>query len=580
MIVIAACMPAWVVASVEAGRNAKVTTVEVKSFGAVPGDGKSDAVAVRAAVEECRKRSPVTLKLQKGQYDFFPEDISQAGQSTFTLDGFDGLTIDGGGATFMFHGNQGAFYFANCKKTTVRSLTIDYLRPPFSLGKIVAVDDKTLDVEVLKEYPVTGQEKVLAILVYDPKSKRPTNDGLERYASIPAEIIQPQVLRLTLGHEFAAKPGMWILLRHAVYDSNAFCADRCTDFTLENITIHTTPGMAFVAGCCTNITVRKFRVLPRPGSGWPMSTTADGLHMSGNKGLITIEDCEFEAMGDDGANIKTGLYLGVTEKIDDRTVLAAHNLKLYNPPSPGDKVEFAHKRDLVTYATLTVESAEMLADGVHKIRFKEPLPSALNIGDLLGNATRVAKVRIRNCEVRNNRARGFLLQNRDVVVENCRFKNCTSGGIYVLTECFWFYESIGSRDVIIRNNTFENCGYWPGPCVLGAFGWPEPDSFSTSPGVHKNVVFEGNTIRGGDNTGILAAGVDGITIRNNTIEQVCRKPQQKAGNVAIYVMGSRKVSVSANKAKIAKQGTGCKSVFELGPGCEKDTISVKDNVGF
>jgi hypothetical protein len=308
--------------------------------------------------------------------------------------------------------------------------------------------------------------------------------------------------------------------------------------------------------------------------------TADGLHFGGNRGLITIERCEFVGMGDDAANIKTGLYLGVTQKVDDHTVLAVHNLKMWDLPSPGDKEEIAHRSDLAPYATLTTESAEQLADGVHKIRFKEPLPGNLEMGDLLGNATRVAKVRIKNCEVRNNRARGFLIQNRDVIVEGCKFTNCSIGGVWVLTECYYFYEAIGSRDVIIRNNTFENCGYWPGPCVLGAYGSTGWDSFSSVPGVQKNIVLEGNIIRGADNSGILAAGVDGLTIRNNTIEQVCRKPSHKHGNAAIYVMGSRKVNVSGNKAELAEQGPGCKSAFELGPGVGKDTVSVEGNVGF
>ena len=35
-----------------------------------------------------------------------------------------------------------------------------------------------------------------------------------------------------------------------------------------------------------------------------------------------------------------------------------------------------------------------------------------------------------------------------------------------------------------------------------------------------------------------------------------------------------------NKAELSKQGAKCKSVFELGPGCEKDTVTTKNNVGF
>ena len=41
-----------------------------------------------------------------------------------------------------------------------------------------------------------------------------------------------------------------------------------------------------------------------------------------------LEDCTFEGMGDDGVNVKSGLYLKVTERVDEHTVLAqAHGAR-------------------------------------------------------------------------------------------------------------------------------------------------------------------------------------------------------------------------------------------------------------
>lgn len=579
MVAAVVCVFACLVAP-GAGGKSKVTTIEVGNFGAVAGDGKSDTAAVMAAIEECRKHKPALLKFAKGQYDFFSEDRPKGGGSVFHLSGLDGVTIDGGGSTFMFHGYPGAFAFGDCRNVTVKNIIIDYVRPPFSLGDVIAVDGKSFDVAVDKDYPITGTEGVGAFMTYDRAAMHPAGPGYEEYSSCTStELVKPQVMRVHLNHDATIKPGTCVLLRHAVYGPGACYVSSCTDFAIDNFTVHTTPGMAFVAGNSTNVTVRRLRVVPRPGSGWPMSATADGMHFSGCKGLIDIEGCEFQGMGDDAANIKSGLYMKVTEKLDDHTVLAQHNLKMWDPPSPGDKMEFARCTDLASYATLTVESVEKLGDG-GKIRYKEPLPANMEIGDLMGNATRVAKVRIRNCEVRSNRARGFLLQNRDVVVENCKFTNCTMGGIWVLTECFYFYESIGSRDVVVRNCTFDNCGYWGGTCVLGAFVQIGPDDFPTVPGCHRNITLEGNVIRGADNRGIIISGVDGAVVRNNTIENVCRRPTVKSGAAAIYVTGSRNVRLTGNKAELAKQGASCKAAFELGPGVEKDTITTKGNVGF
>lgn len=575
------CLALLALGTPEATARTKVATIDVTSFGAVPNDGRSDTKAVLAAIEECRKHPASILVFPKSQYDFFAEDKPSGQGPVFELKDLRNVTIDGGGSTFMFHSYDiGAFHFSECSNLTVRNFTIDYVRPPYSLGRIVACDEKSFDVQLDKEYPVKGDEGAGAFLIWDREKGHPLARGMEYYGSIPTELVSPGVIRLNAGRDFKFSTGLWVLVRHRVYGAAGIVVGNSKDFRLESVTMHLVPGMGLIAGRCHNVTVRRLRLVPRPGSGLPMTATADGMHMSGNIGLIRVEDCEFEGMGDDAANIKTGLFSKITEKIDDRTVLSQHNLKMVDPSSPGDVVELSHHPEMVTYATAAVESVEVLDGNVLKTRFKDALPHETRIGDLLGNATRVAKVRIRNVTVRNNRARGFLLQNRDVVVENCSFTNCTSGGIWVLTEVWYFYESIGSRNVTIRNCTFENCGYWPGPGVLAAVGWTGPESFVTAPGVHRNITFEGNIIKGADNSGIYAAGVDGLTIRGNLIEQVCRNPHYKGADSAIYVMGSREVRIEGNTCLPENQGPGCRSVFETGPGCNRYAVKLKDNTGF
>lgn len=580
-LVCAMCATVLVAGTQGAMARARVTRIDVTNFGAAADDGASDTRAVIAALEETRRHRASVVVFPKGRYDFFGEDKPSGQGPLFEMKDLRNVTIDGGGSTFMFHSyNVGAFHFNGCSNVTVRNFTIDYVRPPYSLGRIVACDEKSFDVEVEKEYPVSGDEGAGAFLIWDREKGHPLERGMEYYGSIPTELVSPGVIRLKAGRDFKFDPGLWVLVRHRVYGAAGIVAGGCTDFCLDSVTMHLVPGMGFIAGRCTNVTVKGLRLVPRPGSGLPMTATADGMHMSGNKGLISIQDCEFEGMGDDAANIKTGLFSKITEKIDDHTVLSQHNLKMVDPPSPGDVVELSHHPEMVTYGTAIAESVEVLADGVMKTRFRDPLPAETRVGDLIGNSTRVAKVRIKNVSVRNNRARGFLLQNRDVVVENCRFTNCTSGGIWVLTEVWYFYESIGSRDVVVRNCIFENCGYWPGPGALAAMGWTGPEEFTTTAGVHKGVVFERNIIRGTDNSGIFAAGVDGLTIRGNSIEQACRNPNYKGGDCAIYVMGSRDVSIENNTCLQEQQGAGCKSVFEAGPGCNRYAVKLRNNVGF
>jgi parallel beta-helix repeat protein len=559
----------------------KMTTIDVAKFGAVPDDGKSDTAALLAAVAECGRQPRSILQFPKGQYDLFADEAG-AGNHVFALNRLSDVTIDGGGSTLMFHGYKGAFGISGCKNLTIRNLTIDYARPPFSVGRVIAVGDTSFDVEIEPKYPITGKEGCGAYMQWDPEAGHAARNAVEEYymPGVPTELVKPRVLRVNAGRKPRIGEGACVIVRHAVYGPGAFYAGDCTGLTVQNCSVYTCPGMAFVAGNCTNVTVKGLKCVPRPGSGYPMSATADGIHCSGNRGLIRIEDCEFDGMGDDAANIKTGLYVKVTEKVDDHTVLAVHNLKMVDSPTPGDQMEFAHHPEMVTYAKASVDSVEVLDDGVQKIRFKEPLPADLKIGDFLGNASRVAKVRIKNVAVRNNRARGFLLQNRDVVVENCKFANCTIGGVWVLSEVFYFCESITSRDVIVRNCAFDNCGYWSSPGALGVFVYTGPDDYAASPGAHRNIIFEGNTVRGADNSGIFVNGVEGVTLKGNTVEQVCRYSQSKHGNRAIYISAARNVTLEHNTCKAADQGPYCTSVFETGPGCDKASIKLAGNNGF
>jgi len=287
-----------------------------------------------------------------------------------------------------------------------------------------------------------------------------------------------------------------------------------------------------------------------------MSATADATHFAGCKGTIRLEGCRFEAMGDDGANIKSGLYLSLKQKVDDHTILAQHNLKMVDSPDPGDIMEVSHADDLIPYASIRVKKVELPPnDGLQRIEFEDPLPNALKEGDVFGNATRTPKARITNCVVRNNRARGMLIQTRDVIVENCRFEGCTGPGIMVLTEVTYFFESIGTRDVTVRNCLFENCNYGAaaGPGALCAMAYLANLSYPPKPGVHKNVVFERNTIRRCDNSAIFAAGVDGITIRRNRIEGACADPTADIGRIERqqeFIRSSRTKRYRSEKAGV------------------------------
>lgn len=533
---------------------------EVTLVGAVSGDGKDDTAALLKALEQCKASGARRLAFPRGKYDFFAGSNPANAGTLFIMEGFRDLTIDGRGSELTFHGMTAAFYLARCRNVQIQNMTLDWHPSPHSVGTVTAIGEKSFDVRILDSFPVKGGEPVVAFMDFDPKTRLPMKRGVDSYYNVErTELVAPQTLRVHLRNAVAVQTGVLMALRHKVYGPSAFVLSRSEDCGLKNVTIYGVPGMGCIGDVSTSVTLDRFQVRLRPGTERLVSSTADATHFGGCKGTIRIRDCYFEGMGDDAVNIKSGLYLTVLARADDRTVLCQHNLKMANLPDAGDTMEFSHVEDLLRYASGTVESAEMApGENIHRVRFTAPLPSGLKVGDVLGNATRVPRVRISNCTIRNNRARGFLIQTRDAIVEGCVFENCTAGGVWVMTEVVYFFESIGTRDVTVRNNTFKNCNYGAamGEGVLSAIAYLKDFKMPPKAGVHSNIVFENNTIEGSANCGIFAAGVADIRISGNTVRGACADPDRPAGHAAIRVMNSRGVLIRDNKVNPGEQGRG------------------------
>jgi len=573
-------------ASVTDSKTGAHISFDVSEYGAISGDGKDDTKAVLAALEDYKGRSgngsgsrthnalqecnciPGKVSFPKGTYDFYAGSNLADPGTLFSITGHDRLTIDGNGSTFIIHGLTNVFRFTNCRYVTLKNMTITWDHPAFSQGKVIAVEGDHFDVDIPKEFPVTNGMSVGAFMDYDPDTKLPMRHGLDEYGTVTkTELLREQVLRVYLNHPANIKTGVLVVLRHTVYGPGAISATLCENVNVEDVTIHTVPGMAFVAVVTKNVNLKRLHVVPTPGSGYLMTATADATHMAGCKGTITMDGCIYEGMGDDGVNIKSGLYLSLKQKIDDHTVLAAHNLKMIDMPDPDDIMEVSHVDDLIAYNKLHVRRAESMGtDGLIKLTFVDKLPEELREGDVFGNASRAPKVRIKNTEVRNNRARGMLIQTRDAIIEKCKFTNCTGPGLMVLTEVTYFFESIGTRDVTVRNSVFDHCNYGAamGPASLCAMAWLKDMKYPPKPGVHRNVTFTGNTIKNTDNSAIFVAGVDGINVSDNKIEGACDNPNTDTGSNAIYMMSSKSIKQKNNLIPADKQGKGYKDPLKYG----------------
>jgi parallel beta-helix repeat protein len=420
------------------------------------------------------------------------------------------------------------------------------------------VEDRHFDVRVFAEFPVTGEEYIDHVMTFH-RDGLPNGGNMDLYArqgGLPVRKIAAQVLRIGVDRRFDLQPGEQVCLYHKVYGGQCIFFGDCDHCTLRDVTVHAFPGMGFYStDRSTNISLERYRVERPKNTTRLTSTNADGSKYVHTGGMLTIKDCYYEGMGDDAINIHSS-YAKVVKRDGKSLSIVRISRGREGDVSaryvlPGDTVEFYDGKTMVPKGTATVleRNGQSLT--------LEVIPDRIAVGDLLNNISMTPQVRISGVEVHRNRARGFLLQSQDVIVEKCQIFNPTGIGIFVTMDVNYWFESGQGRNIILRDNTIVGAnkhllreGAITVKCGHDAGGTDFPA------GVHRNIQILNNTIRDTANSGIYACSTDGIEIRGNTIEQASQKPSLANGTYAIYLKNCANVAVKANAVSSSAQVYG------------------------
>ena len=536
--------------------NTFAVHITVRDFNAVPGDGIDDTAAIHSAIAACQ--SGDRLIFEKGTYDLW---------NTIVIDNKTNIDVDGSGAILMLRGfnrsNGGptfsAIHLLNSHKVTIHNFTVDMDVSPNSAGEIINVGSDFLDVQLFDEFPVTGDEFIDHIMTFH-RDYRPNGRNLDSYMKFEVAKIAERVLRITVPNLRNVSPGEYLCMYHKVYGGNAIRYVNTNSCTLRDVTILSFAGMGFYAtNRTTNLTVERYFVQRPEDTQRLTSTNADGSKFVLTGGILTIKDCYYEGMGDDAINIHSS-YAKVTKIDINSAIIEIIGLRgRTGSPVPvkdhyvlaGDKIEFYDQTTMLPKGTAYVVKRDN-----HVLKL-DALPQDVKKGDLFNNLSMCPVVRISNVTVNRNRARGFLLQSQDVIVEDCTITNPTGVGIFVTTDVAFWYESGPGNNVIIRNNTIDNAnnhlimeGAINVKCGHDKGGTDYPA------GVHRNILIEGNTIRNTSQSAIYACSSDDIRITGNKIDQCSQEPVLPNGKHAIFIKNSSKVYVHDNDIQHAELDIG------------------------
>ena len=543
-------------------------TVDVTDF-KTAGYEKDATPIVMAAIDFCRRNRVDKLIFPKAKYNFRKEFavekylyISNNDEGlkriVFDLSEITDFEIDANGSEFIFNGFLCPFLLENSKNIVLKNFSIDYTRTFHSEGKIVAVGDKYIDLEISKEYPYQLDNNILIfkdnegekypwanLLEFDAKKRETAQYAKDyyRYSNVSFTQLQSGRVRLqsdikgTIGNVLTFGPSHRLVPAVTISDSK--------DIKISGISIYHSGGMGIIAQRSGNIFLQDVKVTPAPSKDRIVSCTADATHFSGCYGQIELKNCLFENQKDDATNIH-GVYVRLEKFLSDSKII----VRLIHPQQfgdgfirPNDRVEFVDPKSLKTKSYSSVKSILKINKEQMVVEFDAPLDKTLRSGDALAQINQFPSVLIKGCTIRNNRARGILLGSRGKIVVDSNYFHTPGSAILFEGDASHWYEQAGVRNVEIKNNVFDNCnfGVWGKACIQVGSGIVAENRDSNN--YNQNVVLKNNLFRIFDPRILNVYAIDGLVFDDNKIEKTVEYVSKYSTEQNFIIEGCLNVSI-------------------------------------
>ncbi len=540
------------------------TVVDITTLGAGC-DGRDSTPAVQKALAVAATASDsVVIKFPKGRYDFAPhfagEDylfISNNDEGLkrviFNLRGLKNITIDGCGSEFIFHGLVIPFCVKSSANIKFKDFTVDFFRPHHSEAKVVSSKPGETVLEINNaEYPFDVRNGVLMffgkpdplfpddqrkvmypykrINEFDAAKKELAYRTPDRnvFPAIPAKKLSEN--RVAVMHPtLLPKVGNVLVFQPQRRDCPDFVITDAAGVLLENLIVHSANSMGVLGENSADITVRNCKFTPRKDRY--LSCGCDATHFVNCTGKIVLENNLFENQLDDATNIH-GIYEQIVS-IDGNTVITrlvhVHQYG-FETFSVGQRVEFVDGQSIVKLGEGEIESVERINKEYKRLTFKNDVPKSVEAKDAVAVIRKYPEVLISNNIIRNNRARGILLNSRGKTVVRKNYFHASGTAILFEGDAAFWFEQGGVSDCLITENVFDNCGYsvWNNGIIAVDSGIRADRAKSR---YHKNIRIENNTFNVFDEFPLLNVFcVDGLLWRNNKVNKTTAYPARKLKN--------------------------------------------------
>ena len=552
-----------------------VKTIYAAECGFVP-DLKADQSAVLQAIFDGIEYSDgqeVCLQFKRGTYY-----ISKA----IKINNAKNLTVRGNGATVVAHFdgtapvalNNDVFCLGDCDDIAFYDLFFDTDNPIGSAGRVVAIDREsgTVDVKIYDEFSVTGFEHIhatnsfdeqgapdYALATYHPSLDEEdfvASDGREakRLVGMHYDVIGDHLIRMKVGNVSPIlKIGHAINIRYEVYGNTIFGFTSCRRVLLKNIIIYSAASFgATIRPRSEDFIFDNFCIRLPNGTSRLKAANADGIHALGLAGKLTLKNCNMEHMGDDTLNIHgTAGGIHTLDKENKRiSMICPRHHQVHQLPKKwaqkGDTIYVYDSNSFIQKGSFVIESVDEDNNAVY---CKEQ--GDIEIGDTLANAEYFASLHIDGCTVRNTRARGFLVQTHDVLIENSYIHGMSLPALLFAPDIEVWWEVGPTKNVEIRNNVIEHCAIIDSPANQGAIVFKachDGDTSGYPAGVHSGVYIHDNRFLDIAHSAIFVSSAKNVRIENNIFTNCCCDPKLNAEykDYDIVAINCRDVTIEGN----------------------------------
>jgi len=422
----------------------------VSNFGAYPNDNIDDTREIQSAINTAINYGlNSTVIFGYGTYNL---------SAPITVVDAINLTIQGQGIdqTFLI-GNVPItiFWVVFGSGVTIRSLSLDFDPLSFTGGYVVNVNDAYIDVRIQPPHRADVGRQIKFIIRYDLAEMRPAF-GPNTYAFYPpatnvsTTLVSENVLRMPF-----AVPSNFVVgdavVAHFINPNDTIFVYGTIDFTIQSITMYTSWAMGLFTMKIRRFNIIDFHIVPRNGR-W-LSSPSDCIHVVSSTEYVNVIDSTCQATGDDGLNVFRP-FIAIIEVVDSKTIIVQTGGTTDPYITVGEHIEFTSKTQPFTVYATGIVVASAPADPDKRVLIFNTSINA-SAGDWICNVD-LPSLTIRNFTVRNNRARGVVLETRNIDIRNSVF-NRTSAPAMIIQPSLNYFEGPEARNVTLSHNLFINC---------------------------------------------------------------------------------------------------------------------------